>query len=238
MCPAGGSPRGGRPRRCCRRGRAGSRRSSRRGTRAADPACPSSRWPAASRAPEGLDELARARAEADVQAAGDGVLGVGHREREVVPLGEPRVAVGRSMPSGRAPCVEGLGRSAVGDSDGHVVEHSEQLAQRGVLAHVLLDLGLASIASASAARAPASSPSPAARARARRAGRGSRGACRGRRRTTSRAAAGSLSARATARNIHSQADGSKVGGPPKLSTVVPALRPLRGGGWPVSGTKT
>src|SRR3954469_16475875 len=45
-------------------------------------------------APEGLDELPRARAEADVQTVCDRVLGVRHGEREVVPLGEARVTVG------------------------------------------------------------------------------------------------------------------------------------------------
>ena len=105
-------------------------------------------------APERLDVLARARAEGDVQPARDRVRGVGRREREVVPLGEARVAVG-GLDAQRLEhrVVEGLRRGAVGDPDGHVVEHSEQLAQRGVLAHVLLDLGLARDARRASARA-------------------------------------------------------------------------------------
>ena len=51
-------------------------------------------------------------------------------------------------------------------------------------------------------------------------------------------AAGSLSVSATARNIHSQADGSKVGGPPKLSTVVPASAATAWRCVAVSGTNT
>ena len=130
------------------------------------------------------------------------------------------------MPSGSSTVsVERLRRGAVGDPDGHVVEHSEQLcAARRPGARTPRTSGWRAIASPSAARAPPRRPRAAGRARARPAGRGSRGASRGRPRRSARAATGSLSASATARNIHSHADGSKVGGPPKLSTVVPGLR--------------
>jgi hypothetical protein len=75
--------------------------------------------------PERVDVLARARAEADVQAARHRVLVVGGREREVVPLGEARVAVG-GLDAQRLEhrVVEALRGVSVADADGHVVEHA------------------------------------------------------------------------------------------------------------------
>jgi hypothetical protein len=74
--------------------------------------------------PERVDVLARARDEADVQPARDRVASLRRGEREVVPLGEARVAVGR-LDAQRLEhrAVEGLRRRAVRDSDGDVVEH-------------------------------------------------------------------------------------------------------------------
>ena len=175
--------RGGPPRRCCRRGRAGSRRSSRRGTAGAAPARRRRGGPPAVPARQKASTCSRERApKATCSPRVDRVLGVGRREREVVPLGEARVAVGR-LDAQRLEhrVVEGLRRGAVGDPDGHVVEHSEQPAQRGVLAHVVLDLGLALDRVRPAPRAPPPRrPRPAAPARARPAGRGSPGASRAR----------------------------------------------------------
>ena len=173
--------------------------------------------------------------------AGHRLLRVGGGEREVVPLGEASsLYVVGDAERLRAPCRRSAGRPRdrrPGSSRGRT--RLRAAAQLRVLAHE-------SSASGSRARAPRARGAraclvafgAAARARGRCAGPGSRDACPGRPRTISRARAGSLSASAPARNDHSHADGVKVGGPPKLSTVVPgsaatAWRCVAG-----SGTKT
>ena len=117
--------RDGRPRRCCRPGRAGTRRSSRRCTRGAGqvrrrPGTPPRCRPARTRR--------RARATAPTKPMWSrrvgGVLGVRLREREVVPLGEAR----RCASARCRACAARFRRTArtprtVRDADRHVVEH-------------------------------------------------------------------------------------------------------------------
>ena len=75
-------------------------------------------------APEAIDLLARGGAEADVQSPRHRVRFVSLGEREVVPLGEAMVGVGRLDAEGlQNRLVEALSRLALGDADRHVVEH-------------------------------------------------------------------------------------------------------------------
>ena len=191
-------------------------------------------------APERVDLLARAGAEGDVEAARDRLLASAAREREVVPLGEVRVAVARSTPSGRARSRRSA-RDAARSATRMVTWSNTATAARS--------------ARGPGARTPRRRPAPGdgfAKGRARGASSpsasstrasatrrpGLSGCCSRPSSRTARAPATSLSISASARNIHSHADGVKVAGPPKLSTVVPGSSATAWRWVAVSGTKT
>ena len=82
--------------------------------------------------PESVDGAGVGRAEADVQAAGKRVVGIGPANVPVLPLDELGVRVARlDAELGEHGAVEALGGGEVGDGDAHVVEHRPEATTAG-----------------------------------------------------------------------------------------------------------